>query len=173
MSRDLISGPQQGMNRCWVLCLADKSQRRFSVAQDGTESLINLRIDNSTFGFQGLLEIDCDVLPADSCLSLLTWWPFLFHRALLGTLTMPWGPSSITTLYGSNLGGCQNSTTFLRDTQWRSGKAIHFVRVSHVFGSWPTCRLWVFTPWPFTGAPQATFLSSLVVFLLGMGTEFW
>lgn len=67
---------------------------------------------------------------------LPNWSPCLSHRASLGTLTMPWGPSSTTTLYGSSLGDSRNSTTFLRDTQWRSERATHFGQVSSICGPW-------------------------------------
>lgn len=70
-----------------------------------------------------------------------TWWfsvwqPVFSYRASSGTLTMPWGPSLTTTLCGSSLGGSQNSTTFLRDTQWRSERVTHFGRVSSIFDLW-------------------------------------
>ena len=79
---------------------------------------------------------------------LLAWQPLLSYRPSLGTLTMPWGPSSTTTPSGSSLGGSRNSTTFLRDIQWRSERVTRFDQVSSISGPLPAHRLWFSEPQP-------------------------
>lgn len=102
---------------------------------------------------------------------LHAWQLFLSYRASLGTLTMPWGPSLTTTPCGSSLGGSRNSTTFLRDTLWRSERATHFGRVSSISGhqAWfsepqALMSLWVSTPHK---GSQKHFFSHLPVVLDG------